>query len=96
MTNLEAQAAEWRAWVSAHTGVPADKVRLSLPPVEPVPERCGAGRKADCCIFLSLGPRPRCERYGPHHGYRLEQRLQGTIAQRIPYDPYPHCMLPGS
>lgn len=60
----------------------------------PVLECCGAGRGADCCIFLTAGPTGlSCERFGGLR-WRLLFQKSSMSAQREPLAFYPHCFLP--
>ena len=69
-----------------------------MPKAVPDPASCGAGRGAECCIFLALGggregkfSRFTCERYGSLHGFLLG-RVPKMNAKRIPKEPWPDCM----
>lgn len=57
----------------------------------PDPVRCGAGRGADCCIFLTAGPKGfECQR---HQSLRWTLIFKEDMAaQREPRSPYPSCM----
>lgn len=53
--------------------------------------KCGAGRGADCCIFLTMGPNgPCCERFG---SMRCTLIFRTMAAKRDPATPFPECMI---
>jgi len=53
--------------------------------------KCGAGRGADCCIFLVVGPGgPSCERFG---SMRYTLLFKTMSAKRHPSEPFPECMI---
>ena len=53
---------------------------------------CGAGRGADCCRYLTVGPEgPCCERFGELR-YTLIFKRDMT-AQRDPAEPFPQCKI---
>ena len=57
------------------------------------PKKCGAGRGAECCIFLVAGKNGfQCQRYGEMR-YSLISRKRKMIAQREPTELYPKCQL---
>lgn len=59
----------------------------------PEPDRCGAGRGADCCKYLTVGPSGfECERFGNlRHLLRFKSDM---IAKRDPIRMFPQCFLP--
>lgn len=60
---------------------------------KPDMKRCGAGMGKECCIFLTVGAEGLdCERGGPLD-LTLRSRAPRMTAQRIPTDPWPHCMF---
>lgn len=73
-----------------------DTVLLSIiGPENPVadPHRCGAGKSANCCIFLILGPDGfRCGRHTAQR-YDLQFQKRTMMAQREPTEPFPECQL---
>ena len=93
---LENERMRRKRWLASMLGEPAEDVMLvpDVEPVEPDMHKCGAGRGADCCIFLTCGPYGFiCERNGPTDDY-LRKRAQsgGMNAQRAPEEAYPECM----
>ncbi len=61
---------------------------------KPVPDvrRCGAGKGADCCIFITVGKDgPCCERFTSMRD-TLILKTRDMTAQRNPTEPYPECM----
>lgn len=59
---------------------------------KPVPDaiKCGAGREAECCIFLTAGPKGLCcERFTALRDVLIFKKM---TAARHPAEPYPHCM----
>ena len=92
---LEAERQSRLRWLAALLGEPIEDVSLSdhTEPVVPKPERCGMGRGAECCIFLTLGPEGwACARHGPMD-YTLRKRRETMNAQRMPEEAYPSCMV---
>ena len=72
---------------------PATALGPEAPLAVPDPHKCGIGRKADCCIFLTASAKGfECERYGPLHGTLLKRRPVMS-AQRAPEEPWPECMI---
>ncbi len=58
---------------------------------QPDPQKCGAGREAECCIFLTVGPNGFvCERFT---SLRWDLVLKKMSAERHPPEPYPACMI---
>lgn len=56
----------------------------------PEPDRCGAGRGADCCIFLVCGANGfECQRHG---SMRYSLIFKTMTAKRSPTAPFPKCM----
>ena len=56
----------------------------------PEPKKCGAGKKADCCIFLTVGADGFCcERFS---SLRDSLIFKTMSAKRNPTEPYPDCM----
>jgi len=56
----------------------------------PDPRKCGAGREADCCIFITVGTDgPCCERFTV---IRDDLIFKTMHAARNPEEPYPECM----
>ena len=56
----------------------------------PDPYRCGAGKGAACCVFLTCGAGGfNCER---HTGLRWVLISRAMNAKRKPVAPYPDCM----
>lgn len=52
---------------------------------------CGGGRGAECCIFLTVGPKGFCcERFTP---LRDSLIFKTMVANREPTEPYPDCMI---
>ena len=53
--------------------------------------KCGAGRGADCCIFLTVGPDgPCCERFSTMRDTLIFKTM---TAEREPPEPFPECMI---
>lgn len=53
--------------------------------------RCGAGKGAECCRFLTVGAEGACcERFSP---FRDSLIFKDMNAQRNPSEPYPKCMI---
>ena len=91
---LDRQREERRRWIAGMIGEPAENVTLApnVEPVEPDPKKCGMGKGADCCVFLTAGPDGfECERHGPLH-YTLVGRAKSMASKRIPEEAYPACM----
>ena len=58
-------------------------------------KRCGAGKGADCCIFLIAGRNGfECARDGSLYFTLVSRKTQMT-AQREPTEPFPACQLSG-
>ena len=56
----------------------------------PDPVKCGAGKGAECCIFITAGPTGfECERFT---GLRDSLIFKTMRAERDPKEPYPLCM----
>lgn len=56
------------------------------------PKKCGAGKGAECCIFLMCGPKGfECARFGSLHAY-LAARTD-MHAKRNPTAPFPTCQI---
>jgi len=56
-------------------------------------QRCGAGKGADCCIFLASGPEGvSCQRFGELR-YDIIFRKEKMNAKREPTEPFPGCQL---
>lgn len=70
-------------------------VHVARSEVVPNPAKCGAGREAECCIFLTVGAEGfSCERFGPLDAEcRRRAREYGWSAQRVPEEPWPTCMI---
>jgi len=69
-----------------------NKILSILPEViqTPDPQKCGSGRGADCCIFLTMGLGGfSCERFT---GLRDTLIFKTMNAKRDPGEPYPECM----
>jgi hypothetical protein len=57
--------------------------------------RCGAGRGAECCIFLVVGAGgPECARFTRGLHWTLVFRREQMQARREPRALYPGCLLP--
>lgn len=57
-------------------------------------DRCGGGRGAECCIWLTVGRDGYCcERFGPLHTMIIG-RSKTWSAKRKPVQPFPDCQLP--
>jgi hypothetical protein len=55
-------------------------------------KRCGAGRGAECCAFLTLtGAREECQRHTSLR-WAILFRVKDMNAKRTPTEPYPACM----
>jgi len=55
------------------------------------PVKCGAGRGAECCIFLTVGSNGfNCERHG---SMRYSLQFKNMNAKRDPSAPYPLCQI---
>lgn len=70
----------------------ADKLK-DMGPVDHKPEYsgCGAGKGADCCIYLVMGFGGfECQRFGPLRNSLMFK--SGMKAQRVPEEVYPDCM----
>lgn len=95
LTALEANRRERLRWVARLLGEPVEDVTLSehVEPVEPDPRRCGAGKGAACCAFLTAAPEGlQCARHGPLH-YTIIDRIPSMNAKRNPEQSYPNCMV---
>jgi hypothetical protein len=55
------------------------------------PEKCGIGRGAECCIFLTIGSGFECQRHGELRDYLMSRVMS---AKRNPIEPFPHCQIP--
>jgi len=54
---------------------------------------CGAGKGADCCLYISAGKDGiLCER-GTAFGDVLKWRRHQMVAQRDPTEPRPECQI---
>ena len=61
---------------------------------DPDPNKCGAGKGDDCCIFLAVGANGMCcERFSSLRNTLLFKT--GMSAKRDPPEPYPDCMNQG-
>ena len=61
--------------------------------VVPDPRKCGAGRKAECCIFLVCGANGfECGRESASLKHHLVANRLNMTAQRTPDEAYPQCM----
>lgn len=92
---LEAERQSRLRWVAALLGEPVEDVTLSdsTEPVEPNFKKCGAGRGAKCCVFLTMGAYGfQCARNGPLDP-GIRQRQPNMKAKRIPKEDYPNCMI---
>ena len=57
----------------------------------PIPRKCGAGKGADCCVFLTCGADGfSCERFSSMRDTLLFKTMN---AKRNPSEPYPNCMV---
>lgn len=57
------------------------------------PDACGAGLRANCCIFLTVGPEGfSCERHTAFR-YTLQLKKKGMNAKREPVEAYPTCKI---
>jgi hypothetical protein len=80
--------------IGALSGTPTENLEV-IGPEESVanPEKCGAGRGADCCIFMAVSSTGfSCERFGALH-WSLIFRKGQMNAKREPVEPYPNCQL---
>lgn len=60
--------------------------------IQPDLRKCGAGKGAECCRWLTVGPEgPDCERYSEAREY-LRGR-NDMVASRLPTEPYPDCQI---
>ncbi len=93
---LEKRREARKRWLNRFLGDPDTSTVTLAPDVEPVmpePNRCGAGRGPECCIFLTVDPDGFCcERHGPLHDTLLERR-KDMVSDRAPEAPYPECMI---
>jgi hypothetical protein len=66
----------------------------NLGPEKPVadPEKCGAGKGPECCIFLAMSRGFTCERFG-HLRNTLIFRKESMKAKREPTAMFPKCQL---
>ena len=98
-TALEEERKRRLHWLASILGEPVEDVTLApdVEPVAPDPHKCGAGKGAECCIFLTCGANGFiCERHGPTDGYLRKLAADGEMgAQRAPETPYPDCMIFG-
>lgn len=91
--------AEWETPVifdgeGTFNGTPTDQLTV-IGPENPVaePKSCGAGRGAECCIFLAADARGfQCERH-TYQRYTLIFAKDRMKAQREPVEAYPACKL---
>ncbi len=57
-------------------------------------KKCGAGREADCCIFLVGGGKgAECARFTDLHNTLAMRAANGMAAQRAPTAEFPACQL---
>lgn len=64
---------------------------LGIPEHKPDPHKCGVGRKADCCRYLTVGTDGFCcERFS---SLRNSLIFKTMTAARNPAEPYPDCMI---
>ena len=57
---------------------------------QPDPVKCGAGRGADCCIFLTTSPNGfECQRFSHMRNILIFKKMS---AERNPTEPFPECM----
>jgi len=57
------------------------------------PDRCGAGREEECCVFLVLkGGKFECQRFGSLR-WDLISLKEGMNAKREPVKSYPFCQF---
>lgn len=89
--------AEWETPVvfegrSLFEGVRTDTLKIIGPEnPKPAPHKCGAGRGADCCIFLTCGAQGfECERHS-YGRYQLIFRKDQMTSKRLPTEAYPQC-----
>ena len=79
---------------TASMGIPLDELEV-IGPENAIadPERCGAGKGDQCCIFLVWGGNDwECCRFGPLR-YSIIFRKEKMGAKRHPIDLYPNCQL---
>ncbi len=56
-------------------------------------DKCGAGKEAECCVFLMAGPDGiECARGTGLHD-TLVERIPTMTAKRYPTIEYPYCQL---
>ena len=93
---LERERQSRKRWLASLLGEPVENVTLSgyTEPVEPIPARCGVGRSAECCAFLTADATGfNCERGGRLELLLTTRAQKGEmIACRLPREPYPQCM----
>lgn len=81
-------------WDGEQSSEGTDTEKLTvIGPENAVPDLkgCGAGRGADCCIFLTAsGDGLHCERFSSLR-YQLIFKLDTMVAKRMPPEPYPLC-----
>lgn len=79
---------------SFSTGTSTDTLKVIGPEnAQADPGKCGAGRGADCCIFITCGAKGFvCERHTDMR-YSLIFRADKMTAQRQPTNPYPACQF---
>ena len=64
---------------------------LGVPKHKPDPKKCGVGKGADCCIFLTAGADGfACEKFG---SLRNTLIIKTMTAKRDPVEYYPDCMI---
>lgn len=75
-------------------GIPADDLEdLGPENAQADLEKCGAGRGAECCIFLAVGANgSECARFGALR-WSIIFRKEKMNARREPKEPYPQCQL---
>ena len=78
--------------VTSFLGTPTDELEeIGEYDATPDMHKCGAGRGADCCIFLTMGPGgPCCERFSSMRNTLIFKKMS---AKRDPPEPFPECMI---
>ena len=69
----------------------ADLKDLGIPNHIPYHSKCGSGRGAECCIYLTVGADGfRCERFS---SMRHTLSFRTMNSKRDPKEVYPNCMI---
>jgi len=87
------ESEELIVWDGTNTGFGTDRKLLKeieSPEIIAIPEKCGAGRESECCIFLTAGSSGfNCDRLT---SLRDSLIFRTMSAKRNPTESYPECM----